>query len=71
MLEHKGDLCDTHVVQVNPRDTTKECAKCGGRQTNRYGYGNTVARRVGLRRAGMRMHRTMFFLTVFNSYSNR
>ncbi|MFB6119156.1 RNA-guided endonuclease InsQ/TnpB family protein [Halosegnis sp.] len=29
MLEYKGDLYGTHVVQVNPAGTTKECAKCG------------------------------------------
>jgi len=29
MLEYKGDLYGTHVVQVNPRGTTKECADCG------------------------------------------
>jgi len=29
MLEYKGDLYGTHVVQVNPRGTTKECAECG------------------------------------------
>lgn len=29
MLEYKGDLFGTHVVQVNPRGTTKECAECG------------------------------------------
>jgi putative transposase len=29
MLEYKGDLYGTHVVQVNPRGTTKGCAECG------------------------------------------
>ena len=29
LLECKGDLYGTHVVQVNPRGTTKECADCG------------------------------------------
>jgi len=29
MLEYKGDLYGTHVVQVNPAGTTKECAECG------------------------------------------
>jgi putative transposase len=29
MLEYKGDLYGTHVVQVNPCGTTKECAECG------------------------------------------
>jgi transposase, IS605 OrfB family, central region len=29
MLEYKGDLYGTHIVQVNPRGTTKECAECG------------------------------------------
>ena len=29
MLEYKGDLYGTHVVQVNPSGTTKECAECG------------------------------------------
>jgi putative transposase len=29
MLEYKGDLYGTHVVQVYPRGTTKECAECG------------------------------------------
>ncbi len=29
MLEYKGDLYGTRVVQVNPRGTTKECAECG------------------------------------------
>ncbi len=29
MLEYKGDLYGTYVVQVNPRGTTKECAECG------------------------------------------
>ncbi|ERH09101.1 MAG: transposase, IS605 OrfB family, central region [halophilic archaeon J07HX64] len=29
MLEYKGDLYGTHVVQVNPAGTTKECADCG------------------------------------------
>ena len=29
MLEYNGDLCGTHVVQVNPTRTTKECAECG------------------------------------------
>jgi putative transposase len=29
MLEYKGDLYGTHVVQVNPVGTTKECAECG------------------------------------------
>ena len=29
MLEYKGHLYGTHVVRVNPRGTTKECAECG------------------------------------------
>ena len=29
MLEYKGDLYGTHVIQVNPVGTTKECAECG------------------------------------------
>ena len=29
LLEYKGDLHGTHVVQVEARGTTKECAKCG------------------------------------------
>jgi putative transposase len=29
VLEYKGDLYGTHVVQVNPAGTTKECAECG------------------------------------------
>ncbi len=29
MLEYKGDLYGTHIVQVTPRATTKECAECG------------------------------------------
>ena len=29
MLEYKGDLYGTHVVQVGPAGTTKECAECG------------------------------------------
>jgi len=29
MLEYKADLYGTHVVQVNPAGTTKECAECG------------------------------------------
>jgi putative transposase len=29
LLEYKGDLYGTHVVQVDARDTTKECASCG------------------------------------------
>ena len=29
MLEYKGDLYGTYVVQVNPAGTTKECAECG------------------------------------------
>jgi putative transposase len=29
MLEYKGERYGTHVVQVNPRGTTKECAECG------------------------------------------
>jgi len=29
LLEYKGDLYGTHVVQVEARGTTKECAKCG------------------------------------------
>ena len=29
MLEYKGDLYGTHIVQVNPAGTTKECAECG------------------------------------------
>jgi putative transposase len=29
MLEYKGDLYGTYIVQVNPRGTTKECAECG------------------------------------------
>ncbi|WP_394741011.1 RNA-guided endonuclease InsQ/TnpB family protein [Natronococcus roseus] len=29
LLEYKGDLYGTHVVQVLARGTTKECAKCG------------------------------------------
>jgi putative transposase len=28
-LEYKGDLYGTHVVQVDARGTTKECARCG------------------------------------------
>ena len=28
-LEYKGDLHGTHVVQVDARGTTKECARCG------------------------------------------
>ncbi|WP_136718149.1 RNA-guided endonuclease InsQ/TnpB family protein [Halorientalis salina] len=29
LLEYKGDLYGTHVKQVEPRGTTKECARCG------------------------------------------
>jgi len=29
LLEYKADLYGTHVVQVEPRGTTKECATCG------------------------------------------
>jgi len=29
LLEYKGDLYGTHVVQVEARGTTKECARCG------------------------------------------
>ena len=29
LLEYKGNLYGTHVVQVEARGTTKECAKCG------------------------------------------
>ncbi|ERG94168.1 MAG: transposase [Haloquadratum walsbyi J07HQW2] len=29
ILEHHGDKNGCHVVQVNPRGTTKECASCG------------------------------------------
>jgi len=29
MLEYKSGLYGTHVVQVNPAGTTKECAECG------------------------------------------
>jgi putative transposase len=29
MLEYKGDLYGTHVVQVDPAGTIKECAECG------------------------------------------
>ncbi|ARS89504.1 RNA-guided endonuclease InsQ/TnpB family protein [Natrarchaeobaculum aegyptiacum] len=29
LLEYKGDLYGTHVVQVEPEGTTKECASCG------------------------------------------
>lgn len=29
MVEYKGELYGTHVVQVKPRGTTKECAECG------------------------------------------
>ena len=29
MLEYKGDLYGTHVIQVDPAGTTKECAECG------------------------------------------
>ena len=29
MLEYTGDLYGTHVVQVDPAGTTKECAECG------------------------------------------
>jgi putative transposase len=29
MLEYKSDLYGTHIVQVNPAGTTKECAECG------------------------------------------
>ena len=29
LLEYKGDLHGTHVVQVDARGTTKECASCG------------------------------------------
>jgi putative transposase len=29
MLEYKSDLYGMHVIQVNPRGTTKECAECG------------------------------------------
>jgi len=29
MLEYKSDLYGTHVVQVDPAGTTKECAECG------------------------------------------
>ena len=29
LLEYKGDLYGTHVEQVEPRGTTKECARCG------------------------------------------
>jgi putative transposase len=28
ILEYKGDLYGTHIVQVEPNGTTKECAKC-------------------------------------------
>ncbi|SEP32027.1 transposase, IS605 OrfB family, central region, partial [Halogranum amylolyticum] len=29
LLEYKGDLYGTHVLQVEARGTTKECASCG------------------------------------------
>jgi len=29
LLDYKGDLHGTHVVQVEARSTTKECASCG------------------------------------------
>ncbi|WP_092664691.1 RNA-guided endonuclease InsQ/TnpB family protein [Halorientalis persicus] len=29
LLDYKGDLYGTHVVQVEPAGTTKECARCG------------------------------------------
>jgi putative transposase len=29
LLEYKGDLYGTHVVQIEARGTTKECASCG------------------------------------------
>ena len=29
LLEYKADLYGTHVVQVEPEGTTKECARCG------------------------------------------
>ncbi|MFC6872744.1 RNA-guided endonuclease InsQ/TnpB family protein [Halobellus marinus] len=29
LLEYKGELYGTHVVQVEPEGTTKECASCG------------------------------------------
>jgi putative transposase len=29
MLQYKGELYGTHVVQVDPAGTTKECAECG------------------------------------------
>jgi len=29
MLAYKGDLYGTHVIQVDPAGTTKECAECG------------------------------------------
>ncbi len=29
LLEYKGELYGTHVVQVDPRGTTKECVSCG------------------------------------------
>ena len=33
LLEYKGDLYGTHIVQVDARGTTKECAKCGTETT--------------------------------------
>ncbi|TMT87120.1 transposase [Haloterrigena sp. H1] len=35
LLEYKGNLYGTHVVQVEPEGTTKECAKCGGETLKR------------------------------------
>ena len=37
LLEYKGELYGTHVVQVNPRGTTKECASCGVETEKPYG----------------------------------
>ena len=65
MLEYKGDLYGTHVIQVNPRGTTKECAECSVETEKPCRCGNTVARVAGSRRIGMRMRRTTFCLVGF------
>ena len=67
ILQHHGQKNACHVVEVNPRGTTKECASSGFRRRSRCGSVNTRVQRVGSRQTEMRMRRGTSFLAASSS----
>jgi putative transposase len=57
LLEYKGDLHGCHVVQVEARGITKECARCGVETAKHIWVREHFARRADLRRIGTRTRR--------------